>query len=511
MMAGDENRPADYLTGLGWVDTHPWMIAVGADVPGAQPQGMQPDDWEEFQDIETEMMKRGTLAHGQIRWNWLAEQCELLTRERTKDLRLLAILLQCLPHSTVPARAPLAAALVARFMTLWGKSAFPAGRVRAREIGRIGDLLEGFISKAIAQDEHLEPNEIAATASAIECCSAIFAETAPDLGIRFAILPARLEAAAKEEAPPPKSQPAVAKHPDSSSSATATALRAPETPAPRPESLRLDTGNERALKQSLTVVADFLLGQDAGHPLSYRLRRYATWYGITSLPPIKSGSRTVLQPVSEDVAEGYRIAAERGQAGADIVQKLERSCHLQPFWLEGQMLAYRLARACGRVEAAEAIRSETQRFASSLPGLEPLCFTDGSPILTPDARQWLGNRADTDRRAGFHPDSGNGASDSAAMVGGDLQSVVRTAREKGKEGDFAAAMQLLDGARGSESSPRERAIWELVILECLSDWGMKSHAASQAARLKEAIAGKTVEEWEPELLKRIGRINHGTQ
>ncbi len=457
---------------------------------------------DEFQDIESELMKRGTLAHGLIRWPWLGEQAAALLQTQAKDFRLLSTLLQAVANSPAEPRLPFGTALAARFLTLWGANAYPRGRGRAPHLLRVVETVETLVAKAGGDFNGVE--ELAACKTALHACANALAEIGPDLGVRLAVLPARLEeeVSARQTACVQKR----AELDSISAAISPPARRPPSEPAPKPESLRLDASNERALKQSLSTLADFLLSLDLANPLSYRLRRFATWYGIVSAPPIKSGMRTVLQAVSDDIAETYRTAAERGQTSHDIAQKLERSCHLQPFWLDGQMIAHRLARVCGRDAVARAIKEEVTNFVGTIPGLDEFSFSNGAAILPPEVAAWLGS-VDLDKGAlqasQMLPQHLDHASPSFEH---DMARIVQEARAMESAGDLAGALTLLDRAQVSKGDNRGKAMLELVMLECLNDWGMKSHACAQATRLRQTISQLTVAEWEPGILGRIGKL-----
>jgi len=69
------------------------------------------------------MMKRGTLAHTSIRWEWVCEQCaSLLLQSEAKDFRLLLYILQSLPNlQNCPALLTLGAVLTSHFVVIWGE------------------------------------------------------------------------------------------------------------------------------------------------------------------------------------------------------------------------------------------------------------------------------------------------------------------------------------------------------------------------------------------------------
>lgn len=496
-----EFEERDYLTGLREIDEHPWSKGVAKVVAGENPRGEPIDDDERFEELDSEMMKRGTLAHAKIRWDWIGDQSSQLMAERSKDYRLLSFMVQSMAQSPASETAlVLGVALFARFTHLWRDSAFPEGKGRIAPIRLAIDALEALVARAA--DQPLDAARRLIVVTALRETSGLIAEVSPDLGVRLAVLPSRVETVRTEPEPGHVPADQTASPPPEPTPATVT------TPL-RADTLRLDAGNERALKQSLSVVADYLLGVDVRHPLSYRIRRYATWFGISSPPPSKSGKRTVIQPVSEDSADAYKVAAERGHEGLDIVQKLERSCLIQPFWIEGQHIAYRLASACGRNLVAEAIRMETSQFVESFDWMTELQFSDGSSFVPKEVRGWLaGRRSNVDAGPALAHKDGNANETvlESSLVDQEMKAAIMTAREQARQGQMGAALSLMDRMRASLREPRACAIWEVLVMECLSDWGMKAHVSMQAERLRQSIEGQAVREWEPELMERIGRL-----
>lgn len=491
----------DFSTGVNSIDRHAYVLAASAALAGPDPCGEPADAHESFQDIEAETIKRGTLRQGQIRWKLVeTESSRLLTQ--CKDLRILVALLQSLAHEETHQRFALALQITATFLSRFAKDAHPRSRLKPKLAGRLAEALEQLTPKTGADFE--EAGILSGCCTAARVCANALAEIAPEVGLTLAGLPARLEAL---NAPPkPRSEQASSRTgADGASRQSSSGEGILDHAAPRPESLRLEIDNERALRQSLSVVADFMLRLDLANPLSYRLRRYATWFGVAAPPPIRAGQRSVLTPVSEEAVDRYRSAVDRGQADLDMIQRLERSCHLQPFWLEGQWLACRLAQAAGRAGVADAIRDEVGRFFTALPAIRTLCFADGSPMMPDEVAHWLTAPA-LGPQAVLPADVGSESSDITGGPEGDMQALSRSARTLAKQGDLAAALTSLDQAKLSARSPRVRTLWEVTLIEMLNEFGLKSHAQTQAQRLREAMGGVPAAEWEPELFRRLTRL-----
>jgi type VI secretion system protein VasJ len=239
----------DFSTGVNSIDRHAYVLAASAVLAGPDPCGEPADAHESFQDIEAETIKRGTLRQGQIRWKFVeTESARLLTQ--SKDLRILVALLQSLAHEETHQRFALALQIAATFLSRFAKDAHPRSRLKPKLAGRLAEALEQLTPKTGADFE--EAGILSGCCTAARVCANALAEIAPEVGLTLAGLPARLEALNA----PPKPRPEQA----GSRTGADGASRQPSSgdgvldhAAPRPESLRLEIDNERALRQSLTV------------------------------------------------------------------------------------------------------------------------------------------------------------------------------------------------------------------------------------------------------------------
>lgn len=493
-----------FVTGVDRFDTAAWTEAVTALIAGEDAAGRAADEFEVYDDVEAELMKRGTLSQGSIRWKDTADAAATLMRTSSKDLRLLLALILAAPHVYGEEAVEMALMASAQFFSCFGGSAFPRDKTRTRAVEKCIAALSELAEKS--KPRRMNGEEEAACRTALDRLAEAVAEQSPDLGLATATI-----AGAFRAAPPVALGEAGGLDTFLASTPAQAEVIAPvvAAAAPRSDQLRLDPGNERALKQSLSTVAEFLLELDPAHPLSYRLRRFATWWGIKGAPPIKTADRTVIIAVAEEQAERYRAAVEKGAVDAPLVSKLERACHLQPFWLEGQRIQASIARALGRDEVEIAIRDETARFLKAASDLEKLRFSDGSPIVPQAVASWL-----RESEHGVAAPAAPGAAEASAddesgglvVVDRDVQAAYRRARTLARQGSLDQALASLDEARAGAKGLRAQTLWEIFILEHLRDFGLRSHASRQAERLADAIAQTAVREWEPELFKRLDRL-----
>lgn len=506
---------------ISWLAEHPWISAVIA-VPDTNISANALDDSDDYYEIEEELMKKGTLQHGDIRWDWLATEIIRLLGE-IKDFRLIISCLTVLPNveKNRNRHLPIAVSLLSIFLITHGTHGKPEEKTQERMVKRTCEALLEIIKKG---DQNIDSKEL-------HTCLISLLEQAGDIIdshftscqdiweiIQKRIKEIPLEKSVASSASSPLSQDSrpggsiPRKQDMSEADDTAEDIALPE--------FYINTDNERKIQQGLVSVADFLLESQISHPISYRLRRYATWYGINSAPPIKNDKKTVMQSVSIDIIDRYQSAIEQKQTDFEIVSKLERSCHLQPFWIEGQFLAYQLAIQAERSDVANAILQETHLFICSIPELEELSFSDGKPFLPDHVLSWINSSAQDrisdavtvmkDRSE--HSDTIAVSSHSSEYVPfisvtTQIQNVIEEVNALISQDRTVEALLLLETEKNNCGlSKRQTTIWEIITLEILDQIGMKSHVLSAGSRLMKELEHTSLKSWEPELFNRMSKI-----
>ncbi|SDM88974.1 type VI secretion system protein VasJ [Franzmannia pantelleriensis] len=436
--------------------------------------------------LDEEMMKVGSLQHGEVDWEGAETRGVRLLSQAGKDLRVLGHLLHCLQRDGDAVRFALSLRLLAGSLEQWWEEAYPYAGPRGAK--RRPRLFQQFVQRAVklaaaldfgsAEDEHQACQQalegLREAANAHQLPDDALAELARQL---HDLRPTR-------EAPPP-----AAANKGSESSAQGASASSASSATKLPE-LRLEAGNERANRQVLLKLADFLNEQSPGEALGYRLRRHAIWSSIQALPASREGGRTELAPVSADRIADYREALARGGDG-ELWRRIENSLAVSPYWLEGHRLSAQLAERLGHTRCAAAIRDEAARFLERLPGIEALSFNDASPFVDDETLRWL--------------HSAPGAA-GEARGGGDAepwQVALDAAREMLDSDGLAPALGMLDQGLAAARSPRDSAYWRLASADLLAAAGLESLAQQHYQALHDAVAELELEQWEPALVARL--------
>lgn len=433
--------------------------------------------------LDEEMMKIGSLQHGDVDWAEAETRAVRLLSGVGKDLKVLGHLLHCLQRDGDGVRFALSLRLLAGTLERWWDDAYPfAGPRGARQRPR---LFQQFAQRAVALAGALDfgsaEDEYQACQEALE-------------GLRSAAVAKELPDAALDELARHLRNARATREPTASGSGASTSEPAVSRPrnevaaAPaRLPDLHLEAGNERATRQALLKMADFLDEQMPGEALSYRLRRHAIWSTIQALPLSREGGRTELAPVSADRVADYREALSRG-GDAELWKRIENSLAVSPYWLEGHRLSAQLAERLGKTRCAEAIRDEAGRFVERMPGIDALTFNDSSPFVDAETLRWL-------QRA---PAGGGGEG------GGEpWQEGLDEARERLASDGLAAALRILDQGLAATRAPRDSVYWRLASADLLHEAGLESLAQQHYRSLHQAVADLDLERWEPALIARL--------
>ncbi|MDX7900616.1 type VI secretion system protein TssA [Aeromonas media] len=462
---------------------HPWCARLLTPLPDGQVSGAVLADEPRWDYVETELVKLGSLAHGQVDLNAVAEACLGLLESRTKDMRVLAQLLRCLQH---PAKAtPMGAALSlleawiqAYWLLAWPGNASQKQRLMVQIVKRF----EGALPRVSESASAAELAQLLAQAEQLE---RVWLARCPDKGelldpLLMGLKRAQRQQVAQAQADAgvqPGSRAAVA-----TAAATGMAGSMVLSGSTKGSGVEIDSSNDRAWRQTQLKVADLLIERQPEAAVGYRLRRHAIWAGITTPPMVARDNKTQLAPMSADMVDEYRAAMSSPDQG--LWQRIEQSLTLAPYWFEGHRLSAEVAQRLGFAAVARAIAEELDGFLQRLPALRDLAFSDGSPFLSPECGRWL------------QPVRGGGGGEGESCLAEEI------AQRHGEQG-VAAALALLDERMAQMKEPRDRFHAQLVQAELLAQEGMEALARQHYQHLWQEASRLGLSHWEPGLVSRL--------
>lgn len=463
-------------------DQEVWISHLLEKIPEEKLSHALADNDPEWEYIDGEIVKLGSLAHSQLDIPEIQRRGLKLLASESKDFRLLAHLLRTLQHSghlllalrlltlyvehfwavstpNMLHRKRFATQVVKRFEA--GVPSFAKNTARTEHNALLGELAK----LAQSWQVQLAPELAQATDELFTFCQRTFCDATP------AILPSQN---LSESAP----QTFTTYTQDSGrSQKTVTADFA--TPF---QQINVDSRDDMAWRDTLLNVAAVLCERQPDSPLGYRLRRHALWQTITTTPTAESDGRTPMAAISADMAADYLARLTR--ADITLWQLVEKSLLLAPYWLDGHYLSAQVAQRLGYRQAAEAIRDEVSYFLDRLPALADLLFNDRTPFMNEQTKQWLASPSSPVQSIAQHSTE-------------ELQ----VARAYSTELGLEAALRYLDTL--PEGDPRDQFYRQYFGAQLIEEAGMIKLAQQQYRMLFNTGSRMALSEWEPSLLEML--------
>jgi type VI secretion system protein VasJ len=444
-----------------------WLSHLHEALPEEKLISKLSDAHPEWEYIDGEIVKLGSLNHAQVDIQVLQQRGLALLASESKDFRLVSHLLRTLQQTgeTLLAVRILTEYVACFWQTAWPQNAANKKRFADQILKRFSPGVAGFASRSSASQRDALLAELAKLAL-------IWHENAiPQLATAVDDLSARYQQAFRETITTLQvSHLAPAAAPAPKNGAVVTQMAAP--------AVTIDSHDDRAWRDTLLRVADILCEQQPVSPHGYRLRRHALWQNITSAPQAESDGRTSLAAVPADMVADYQARL----ASADIALwlRVEKSLLLAPYWLDGHYLSAQIAQHLGYSDVAQAVRDEVRHFAARLPSLDLLLFNDRSPFISDATRKWL-----TDS-----PQHAAGVDDMALQ-----------ARQRYEDEGLEAALAWLE--QQPDTGPREQFYREYLTAQWFEVSGMTTLARQHYRTLYQAARHVTLTDWEPELLQQL--------
>ncbi|EIN8659293.1 TPA: type VI secretion system protein TssA [Citrobacter freundii] len=438
-----------------------WLSHLLETLPEEKLAAKLSDDSPQWEYIDGEIVKLGSLAHSQLDIPEIQRQGLILLASESKDFRLVAHLLRTLQHAGNPL---LALRMLTQYVTHywatgWPQNAANKGRFASQILKRFEPGIAGFASASTPAQRDALLGELAKLA---QCWQE---NTMPELASATDDLFALYQRAFRDSSPAtPASQPVVT----TGAPAAVPVMPATATVAPAPM-VNIDSHDDKAWRDTLLKVAAILCERQPDLPQGYRLRRHALWQTITSTPQSESDGRTPLAAVSADMA---------------LWQQVENSLLLAPYWLDGHYFSAQIAQQLGYSDVAQAVRDEVRRFLTRLPSLAALRFNDRSPFISDATRQWLADEP---------------AKTAGSVMDEDelTQQVWQSYREQGLEAALALAEQQ------PQHNQRARFYSQYLTAQLLEASGMAQLAQQHYRMLFKTGLHTMLSDWEPSLLEQL--------
>ncbi len=443
---------------------HPWCQRLLAPL---SPEEMQRADtlWTDprWEYLEEQARKLGTLQQSSVDRDQVCELALQLLEHRSKDLRLLALLIRALLPTTQDATALLACQL----LRVWWQCLAPGGAQDQHHLRLLRQTLERLVLCCERLPTVSDQTRWQLLCAESEQLQALNHLSPPELQ-RLAL---RLSTAVQQSGPSVSSPMASIPVAPSTTSAPQLAPNGVDEQHQHPAD-----PSPRSWRQTLLLTAAQLCQQDPANPLGYRLRRHAIWSHIRDLPEQSAPQRTTLSPPDRDRIADYRAALRLD--GHAVWPQVEQSTTVTPYWFDGHALSAQIASLLGFTTVALAIRQELNQLLQRLPQLRNFHFADGTPFLSDESAAWLA---------------------------GENQTPENPAHAQSPEEESVIDLALLDASLRTALPLKERFQLQYQLARQLEQQQNIGIAALYYDTLRQQARQISLYDWEPELLNRLNQ------
>ena len=439
----------------------------------------------EWLELDGDMVKLGSLEHQTLNISHLRHLAVQLLSTKSKDLRILAHFLRTLQHSGKVTELLIGLASFADYVENYWETSPPSQKIRKERLTQqIFKRFENMASYFSQDSSRLEKDQAKQQfARLIEFWKdnvKLKAEL-EQLLQRYTFTDRQIhqndnvsDSSGDEK---PNSGRKIITESEHSTSDLRNISSEKEVIKPIVEPVSIDTSNDRAWKNTLLKVADYLIERDFSNPIGYQLRRFAIWSLIT-VAPLAENDRTQLAAVSQDRINDYKVLIEKALS-SDVWKEIEYSLTLAPYWIEGHYLSAKVAERMSCPQVAKAIKESVLSFIERLPELKQLKFNDGTPFISDECSSWLYDNNEIN------------------------QALVSDIQLNEQIGDYYKEQGILNTLKfindQSYTDLRSQIYAQLSSIELLEKEGLHNLAKQQYFTLEQAISPIMVKDWEPSL------------
>ncbi|MCW8278238.1 type VI secretion system protein TssA [Pseudomonas sp. PCH199] len=444
-----------------------WLHPISDESPVGEDPGYDDD----FQRMREEVNKLSGADVDQV-----AQLAEKLLTQRCKDLRVATYYLWARLHKAGEAGLADGLSLLAALVERFADGVLPA-RPNSRKLalewlnsGKVLDCLTLY--PEVVKDE--AERTVAALAWLERGLEAWPEDQRPALGPLYGALSARLAQSGGVDAVVPQN----------SASQETTA-----------QSAAIKSG--RDLLDSGRALAGYLREQPQGWLAAHRLMKSLRWDTVHQTPPQDATGMTRLTPPRSD----YRAQLKRlymQQSWSELLDLVERiyAEGVNHFWLD---LQWYTCQALSKQPApqdswADIAKRDLGMFLERLPGLETLCWNDGTPFADETTREWI-----TQHVSGNRPEQWLPAPTAVpASADADILSLEAEALAQADSDGVEQAMTWL-AARPGIHTGRQRWLLHLLMARVAEQCGKSDLALHLLGELDATAERQVLAQWEPQL------------
>jgi type VI secretion system protein VasJ len=485
---------------------------VSEPISADNPAGVQLEDDPDYDKINTEIQKIGSIHGGVVDWNEVVRAGTVILSQKSKDIAVANWLAMGLFHKQgyggLSAGLEICINLLDKF---WETLYPPLKRIRGRSapLAWFATRMTPLVTEKVPGNDEAEAIQSSASniEKLIQLIDEKFGDNSPTRGDSPTFLDLRKalqahaskfkveEVVAKPEVveKPPEERPAVV-------SSAMTSAPAATAPVPT-EFTSVANANQIILKAS-----SYLRETKPDDPIPYRIARIIRWYPVIKLP-LATNSKTEIPGILPQLVQGFQTLLNSGEWDK-LLKQSEGNFGNSPFWFDLQRFIDRAMTELGSSyeSARQVIREELLSLVRRIPGILDLQFKNGIAFADGQTKMWIETEvipsiASIPAETKIVTDTGKGGDTSKESI----NEVVAEARKIAAGGKLNDAISLLKNHLVTSALHREQFLWKLNMAKLCLEAGNAKLALPQLESLDEEVSQFSLEQWEPELALEVIR------
>lgn len=144
----------------------------------------------------------------------------------------------------------------------------------------------------------------------------------------------------------------------------------------------------RPIFSALSKISDSLYREQPLSSMLFKTNRFVAWVNVTMVPPRDSESTTLLPPPDFQLISTLQQLYQ-DKNWLELLKTAEARIVEFRFWLDLSYYSYTALTHLNQSAVAQELAYETFSYKNRLKGLEKLCFSDGTPFACDDTQSWL--------------------------------------------------------------------------------------------------------------------------
>lgn len=257
----------------------------------------------------------------------------------------------------------------------------------------------------------------------------------------------------------------------------------------------------RPIFSALGKVSESLHREQTLSSVLFKTNRFIAWVNVTMVPPRDSETTTMLSPPDFQLISTLQQLYQ-SRNWLELLKTAEARIIEFRFWLDLSYYSYTALSNLNQNGIAQELAYETLSYKNRLNGLEKLCFSDGVPFANDDTKSWLNSIT-----------QGNSSSSLASIAASatiknsdDFEHDVAEVKRLAEDGNLPAAINKLHDKIKSATTKSERFIRVMYFCKFVASIKHKYLAKPYLDELLISCKNYQLDSWDPVLASEAYQI-----